>query len=82
MRNLPPLVCVIEFDPDPLHVKSESDLGLEDLATASRTTVPELSSSSKLSTDKLERGKHQQSCLTKNVNSYGKGGLLGHHNRR
>lgn len=76
------LVCVTEFDPDPLLVKSESDLGPEDLAMASKTTAAELSSSSKLSADKLERGKQQQSCLTKNVNSYGKGGLLGDHNRR
>ena len=66
------LVCVTEFDPDPLLVKSESDLGPEDLAAASKTAAAELSSSSKLSADKLERGKQQPSCLTENVNSYGK----------
>lgn len=76
------LVCVAEFDPEPLLVKSESDLGPEDLAMASKTIAAELSSSSKLPTDKLERGKQQQSCLTKNINSYGRGGLLGDHNRR
>lgn len=76
------VVCVTEFDPDPLLVKSESDLGPEDLAVASKTVAAELSSSSKLPADKLERGKQQQSCLTKNINSHGKRGLLGHHNGR
>lgn len=76
------LVCATEFDPDPLLAKSESDTGPEDLAAASKTTAAELSSSSKLSADKFERGKQRQSCLTKNVNSYGKEGLLGDHNRR
>lgn len=75
------LVCVREYDPDPLLVKWESDLGPEDLAVASKSTVAELSSSSKLSARKLERGKQQRSCLTKNVNSCGTGGLLGDHNR-
>lgn len=41
------LVCVTEFDPDPRLVKSDSDLGPEDLAAASMATVGELSSSSK-----------------------------------
>lgn len=50
-------VCVTEFDPDPLLVKSESDLGPEDLAVASKTIAAELSSGSKLSADELERGK-------------------------
>lgn len=67
-----PIVSVTEFGPDPLLVKSESDLGPEDLAVASKTTSAELSSSSKLPTDKLEKSKQQQSCLAKNVNSYGK----------
>ncbi len=41
------VVCVAEFDPDPLLVKSDSDLGPEDLAVVSKTVAAELSSSSK-----------------------------------
>lgn len=82
MRNLPLVVCVAESDPDPGLDKSESDLGPEVLARASKPFAAELRSSSKLPAEKLERGKQQQSCLSEDVNSYGKRGLLGDHNRR